>query len=82
MSFWYKKQISTPQNTLNQITDSINYYLSRSKKIANRYKDDTMLLFIRLWEVRLLILNKKKQETLPLIKQFISDSRRIDKECI
>ncbi|NMN36148.1 sensor histidine kinase [Pedobacter sp. SG918] len=59
-------------------TDSIYYYIAKSREIASRYKDDRMLIYIRLWEVRLLILNKKKQETLPLIKQLISDSRHID----
>ncbi len=58
-------------------TDSINYYLSKSRKIATRYRDERMLIFIRLWQVRLLILGKKKKEALPVIKQLISDSRRI-----
>jgi signal transduction histidine kinase len=58
-------------------TDSINYYLSKSVEIAMRYKDERMLIYIRLWQVRLLILAKKKQEALPLIKRLISDSRRI-----
>lgn len=61
----------------NLSTDSINYYLSKSREIASRYKDDAMLIFIRLWQVRFLILNKKKQEALPLIKQLIADTRRI-----
>lgn len=58
-------------------TDSINYYLNKSREIATRYKDERMLIYIRLWQVRLLILSKKKQGALPLIKQLISDSRRI-----
>ncbi|QIL37897.1 hypothetical protein G7074_00510 [Pedobacter sp. HDW13] len=59
-------------------TDSIDYYLNKSREIARKYKDDRMLIYIRLWEARLLILNKKKQVALPLIKQLISDSRRIN----
>lgn len=61
----------------NITTDSINYYLSKSWEIANRHKDERMLIYVRLWQARLLILAKKKQEALPLIKQLISDSRRI-----
>lgn len=58
-------------------TDSINHYLNKSMEIANRYQDERMLIYIRLWQARLLILDKKKQEALPLIKQLISDSQRI-----
>lgn len=58
-------------------TDSINYYLSKSKEVASRYKDERMLIYIRLWQARLLILAKKKQQALPLIRQLIADSRRI-----
>ncbi|KQB99839.1 sensor histidine kinase [Pedobacter sp. Hv1] len=61
----------------NLSTDSINYYLNKSRGIANRYKDESMLIFIRLWQVRLLILNGQKHKTLLLIKQLISDSKRI-----
>jgi len=58
-------------------TDSIRYYLSKASEIANRYQDERMLIYIRLWQTRLLILNQKKQEALPLIRQLISDSQRI-----
>ncbi len=58
-------------------TDSIKYYLSRSKEIASRYKDERMLVSIRMWQIRLLVLANTKQQTLPLIKQLIADSRRI-----
>lgn len=61
----------------NLTTDSINYYLRKSEEIANRYKDERMLIYIRLWHGRLLILNHKKQEALSLIRQLILDSQRI-----
>ncbi|MBB6237934.1 signal transduction histidine kinase [Pedobacter sp. AK013] len=57
--------------------DSINSYLNKSREIASRYKDNAMLIFIRLWEGRLLVLNKKISEALPLAKQLLLDSRRI-----
>lgn len=57
--------------------DSINHYLSKSLEIANRYKDERMLIFIRLWQARLLILNDQKPKALPLTRQLILDSRRI-----
>lgn len=58
-------------------TDSIHYYLNKAAEVANRYQDERMLIYIRLWQGRLLILDQKKQEALPLIKQLISDSQRI-----
>nr|WP_199157053.1 ATP-binding protein [Pedobacter sp. ASV2] len=61
----------------NLTEDSINYYLGKSNEIANRYKDDRMLIFNQLWQGRLLILSRQKQKALPLIKQLISDSQRI-----
>lgn len=61
----------------NLTEDSINYYLGKSNEIANRYKDDRMLIFNQLWQGRLLILSGQKQKALPLIKQLISDSQRI-----
>ncbi|MCJ0743725.1 sensor histidine kinase [Pedobacter montanisoli] len=57
-------------------TDSIKYYLSKSKAIASRYNDEYMLSFNLLWQARLLILNGEKQQALPLIKQLISNSQR------
>lgn len=59
-------------------TDSIKYYLNKSKNIASRYKDQYMLSFNLLWQARLLILNGQKQQALPIIKQLISDSQRND----
>ncbi len=58
-------------------TDSIHYYLNKAAEVANRYQDERMLIYIRLWQGRLLILDQKKEEALPLIKQLISDSQRI-----
>lgn len=58
-------------------TDSIQYYLNKSAEIAHRYKDERMLIYIQLWRSRLLILDHKKQEALPLIKQLILDCQRI-----
>ncbi|PYF73007.1 signal transduction histidine kinase [Pedobacter nutrimenti] len=57
--------------------DSINYYLSKSAEIANRYKDERMLIFTRLWQARLLILNGQKSKALPLVRQLIADCRAI-----
>lgn len=70
--------ISYCNRNTNLSTDSIKYYLNKSRKIANRYKDDASLIFTRIRETRFLVLDKKIQEALPLIKQIISDSRRID----
>lgn len=61
----------------NLATDSINYYLDKSREIANRFKDEYMLIYNRMWQARLLILAGQKQKALPLIKQLISDSQRI-----
>lgn len=57
--------------------DSNNYYLSKSREIASRYKDERMLIFIRLAQMRLLNSNGLSQEALPHAKQLLSDAQRI-----
>jgi signal transduction histidine kinase len=61
----------------NLSADSINYYMRKSREIAIRYKDESMLNFNRLWQARLLILNGQLQAALPLVKQLLSDAQRI-----
>jgi signal transduction histidine kinase len=60
----------------NLSADSINYYLSKSREIAYRYKDESNLAFNRLWQADLLIKKGKKQEALSLIKWVLSDVKR------
>ncbi|MBB6237313.1 signal transduction histidine kinase [Pedobacter sp. AK013] len=57
--------------------DSIQYYLDKSKEIANRYKDETMLIYNRLWQGRLLSSKGRLREALPLAKQALLDTKRI-----
>ncbi|WP_196940006.1 sensor histidine kinase [Sphingobacterium pedocola] len=57
--------------------DSVRYYLHKSREIASRYKDESMLIFNQLWQARLMISNGQKEEALPLIKQSLHDAQRI-----
>jgi len=57
--------------------DSVNYYLSKSREIGSRYNDERILNHYRLWQTRLLVLNGQKEEAFPLIKQLISDAKRL-----
>lgn len=57
--------------------DSIQYYLDKSKEIANRYKDETVLIYNRLWQGRSLVLKGQLREALPLAKQALLDAKRV-----
>ncbi|GGG74374.1 hypothetical protein GCM10007415_02320 [Parapedobacter pyrenivorans] len=57
--------------------DSIRYYHEKSREIANRYKDEIMLIAIDSWEANQLVSIGKKEEALPLMKQSQSDAKRI-----
>lgn len=61
----------------NLSADSVNYYINKSKAIALRYKDESMLNFNRLWQLRLLILDGQLPQALPLVKQLLADAQRI-----
>ncbi|MFN0291904.1 sensor histidine kinase [Pedobacter helvus] len=58
-------------------TDSVHYYLSKSREIAHRYKDEHMMMFNRIWEARLLILDGKLSKAFPLVKQLITEAQHI-----
>jgi len=55
--------------------DSIHYYMSKSQEIASRYKDETMLIYNRLWQVRFSISKGPSQEALPLTRQLLLEAR-------
>lgn len=61
----------------NLSADSINYYINKSREIALRYKDENILNFNRMWQARLLVLDGKFQEALPIVKQLLADAKRI-----
>jgi len=56
--------------------DSIHYYMSKSKEIASRYKDENMLIYNRLWQGRLVISKGQFQEALTIAKQSLLEARR------
>jgi len=57
--------------------DSVHYYLNKSNEIANRYKDENILIYNRLWQGRLLSSKGQLQEALTLAKQSLLEARRI-----
>ncbi|WPR77755.1 sensor histidine kinase [Algoriphagus sp. NG3] len=57
--------------------DSIAYYINKSKEIAVRYKDESMLIYNQLWQSNLMVLTGQREEALPLMKQSLSDAKRI-----
>lgn len=57
--------------------DSSQYYMSKSTEIASRYKDETMLIYNRLWQVRFTISKGILQEALPLTRQLLLEARSI-----
>lgn len=57
--------------------DSIHYYMSKSTEIASRYKDENVLIYNRLWQVRFLISKGLLQEALPITRQSLLEARRI-----
>ncbi|WP_214229610.1 ATP-binding protein [Pedobacter sp. B4-66] len=57
--------------------DSVNFYLNKSREIASRYKDERMLIFNQLGQVRLLDSNGLSQAALPRAKYLLSDAQRI-----
>ncbi|GGH20753.1 hypothetical protein FAZ19_15515 [Sphingobacterium alkalisoli] len=57
--------------------DSITYYINKSSDIAVRYKDESMLILNQLWQSNLMVLTGQREEALPLIKQSLSNAKRI-----
>ncbi len=57
--------------------DSITYYINKSSEIAVRYKDESMMIFNQLLKSHQMVSNGQKQEALPLIKQSLSNAKRI-----
>jgi len=55
--------------------DSTRYYLDKSRAIANRYKDERMLIAIMQLQASKLLDKGRKQEALPLIRLSLSASR-------
>lgn len=56
--------------------DSVHYYMNKSKEIASRYKDETMLIYNQLWKGDLLFSKGQLQEVLPLATQSLLDAKR------
>lgn len=61
----------------NLTQDSINYYLSKSREIASRYKDEYILITIKVEQARLLITNGQLEKALPIVRQSILDAKRL-----
>jgi signal transduction histidine kinase len=61
----------------NLSADSVNYYLNKSNEIAKRYNDEPLLLFNRLWRLRLVILSGQYEASLPKVQRLIADAKRI-----
>jgi len=57
--------------------DSIHYYLSRSREIASRYKDEYMLALNRSKQVYLLNRKSHNPEVLPIATQLLSNAQRM-----
>ncbi|MFD2034656.1 sensor histidine kinase [Belliella marina] len=57
--------------------DSVRYYLNKSREIARRYNDESLLIFNQLWQASLLISNDRKEEALPLIQQSLAAAKHI-----
>jgi signal transduction histidine kinase len=57
--------------------DSVYYYLSKSEEIASRYKDENVLLYIRIRRGSLLLSKGHLQEALTIAKQSLLDARRV-----
>jgi signal transduction histidine kinase len=60
----------------NLAKDSIDYYLIKSREIANRYKNEQMLNYNGMLQAHFLILNGQLKEALPLVRQSKSDAQR------
>lgn len=75
-SIMSKVYVSYCNRNPNLSTDSINYYLNKSNQIAERYKDEHILMFNRLWRVRLLILKGQLKTAFPLAEQLIVDAKK------
>lgn len=58
-------------------TDSIKYYLSKSREIASRYQDKQMLAYNRMLEAHFRISSGQRLEVLPVVKQLKADAQRI-----
>lgn len=56
--------------------DSVHYYINKSKEIASRYKDETMMIYNQLWKGDLLFSKGQLQEVLPLARQSLLDAKR------
>lgn len=57
--------------------DSIRFYLGKAQDIATHYNDRRALNFVRMWQLRLKIINGQKQGMLPLLKQHLTASRHM-----
>lgn len=57
--------------------DSIDYYLSKSKAIASRYKDEYMLNYNLMLQASRLVSNGQREEALPLIEQLKLAAQRM-----
>ncbi|GGH20735.1 hypothetical protein GCM10011418_26140 [Sphingobacterium alkalisoli] len=57
--------------------DSVDYYLAKSKQIANRYNDEYMLALNRSKQVYLLNRKGHKPEVLPVAKQLLANAQRM-----
>ncbi|WP_316818690.1 sensor histidine kinase [Pedobacter nyackensis] len=57
--------------------DSVNYYMGKSRAIANRYKDERMLIFNQLGQARLLDSNGLSQQALPRARYLLSEAQRV-----
>lgn len=56
--------------------DSVHYYMNKSKEVASRYEDETMLIYNQLWKCDLLFSKGQFQEALPLTRQLLLQARR------
>lgn len=57
--------------------DSVNYYLRKSDEIAYRYKDESMIIYNKIWKVRLLLLENQYKIAYPKIIKLISEAQYI-----
>lgn len=56
-------------------SDSLRYYLARSRQIATRHNDDHILQYNKLWDLRLMLMEGRHEDALPKLQEFIHESR-------
>ncbi|PUZ22711.1 hypothetical protein DCC81_19965 [Chitinophaga parva] len=61
-------------NNLSLSADSVRYYLDKSREIANRYKDEAMVVLSMQAQADYMIRNGQRQGVLPLISESLSRS--------